>query len=205
MIVYGPPKAGKTSFLIDFLNNTERLLDRELDYVVWFYGQPTKVIEALERDFKIQTVKGLPSNISDYIRDDGSYGLFVFDDLMQETSSSSDLVEIATRKCNHANLSWILMMQNLFFKGQDRLTLVRSAHYLTLFKNPLDTSIAQTMASRLMLSNRKSFMDIYKKATEKPHSYLFIDGAQDTNDKLRYRSNLFDEHQTAFVVRSEQG
>jgi hypothetical protein len=41
--------------------------------------------------------------------------------------------------------------------------------------------------------NSDSLYRAYIDATEKPHGYLILDFAQDTNDLLRYRTNVFPE------------
>ena len=46
--------------------------------------------------------------------------------------------------------------------------------------------------------------DLYKaylEATEEPHGYVVLDFAQDTDDQLRFRSNIFpDEGPSAFYT-----
>jgi hypothetical protein len=41
--------------------------------------------------------------------------------------------------------------------------------------------------------NSDSLYRAYIDATDKPHGYLILDFAQDTNDLLRYRTNVFPE------------
>ncbi len=72
MIVSGPPLSGKSTFVLDLLNNTDRLLTRQFDYVVYFYGEYSKTVETIEKLYsdRITTVKGLPENLDEYIRYD---------------------------------------------------------------------------------------------------------------------------------------
>ena len=57
------------------------------------------------------------------------------------------------------------------------------------------------LAHKLMPRNRKLFLQMFDKATSKPHGYLFCDGKQDTRHELRFRTDLFDDGiQKAFLI-----
>lgn len=199
-LINGPPLAGKSTFVLNLLENADRLLSHPFDYVIWFYGTRNKTVEYLETQHGdlVTTVQGLPNDVEDYIRSDGSYGCHVYDDLMQSVSNSKDITRLSTTMCQHKCISWILIMQNLFYRGSERVTLIRSAHYLVLYKSPLDRTIAHYMAAKIMPYNRKKFMDIFERATDRPNGYLFIDGAQRTPEKARLRTDIFGDHQLTF-------
>jgi hypothetical protein len=118
---------------------------------------------------------------------------------MNKASSNKDILDIGSRRCHHNRVTWILTMQNLFHHGKERVTLMRCAHYLVLFKNPLDKTMAYYLASRIMPKNQKCFIDIYNEATIKPNSYLFIDGAQTTPEHARFRTDIFNFGQTVYI------
>jgi len=204
IICVGAPMSGKTTLILDLLQNKHRLFTNDFDYIYWFYGQRNKTIEWLEAnpDLNIIPIQGLPNNIDEYIFPD-KHGCHIYDDLMNEASSNKDILDLASRKCHHNSVTWILLMQNLFHHGKERVTLLRCAHYFILFKNPLDNTMAYNLANRIMPKNQKCFIDIYNEATSKPHSYLFIDGAQHTPEKARFRSNITDIVQTVYIPISK--
>lgn len=204
-IIAGPPLSGKSSFIMNLLDNTDRLMDKEFDYIVWFYGEYNKTIQLLETRYRdrVKTVQGLPPNIQDYIQDDG-FGCHVYDDLMMEASSSKALTQLTANKCQHNSISWIVTLQNLFYHGQERKTLLRCAHYLVLFKNPLDKTVAQYLGARIMPKSQNTFVAIYETATEKPNGYLFIDGAQKTPEEARLRTDIFEKVQRVFHKKKSQ-
>lgn len=206
IIVAGPPLSGKTTFTLNLLRHEKKLIDKPFDYIVWFFGEYNKTIEYLEKygDQRIKVVQGLPENIDDYIKTDLN-GCHIYDDLMQQATASKQITELTTRKCQHNRITWILIMQNLFYHGSERLTLLRSCHYLVLYKNPLDKTVASYLASRIMPKQQKTFLDIYAQATDRPNGYLFIDGAQSTPDYARLRTDIFDEFQRVFVPQSPHG
>lgn len=66
----------------------------------------------------------------------------------------------------------------------------------------MDQSIPVYLAQKLMPRNKKIFLEIFDKATNKAHGYLFCDGKQDTPQEARFRTDLFDDGiQKVFVVQ----
>ena len=56
-LINGPPLAGKSTFVLNLLENADKLLSHPFDYVIWFYGTRNKTVEYLEtqqRDFAIK-------------------------------------------------------------------------------------------------------------------------------------------------------
>ena len=202
-IVSGSPMSGKTTFIRRLLEDRHIFIDNEIDYLVWFYGQHTPFIDILQKQalgLKTTVVHQLPTSFEDYIQPD-KRGLFVIDDLMVTAGASTSVTDLFCNKVQHANLSVILLMQNLFYHGSERTTLVRCAHYLIIFKNPLDASVPLFLAQKIMPLQRKLFMNIYDQATAKPYGYLLIDGKQDTPKAARFRTDILEEGvQRVFVV-----
>ena len=132
----------------------------------------------------------LPSDFDDYIQKE-KRGLIVIDDLMQSVGDSQHVTDLFCNKVQHSNISVILLMQNLFYHGKERTTLLRCAHYLVVLKNPLDGSVPLYLAQKIMPLKKKLFIDIFDSATRKPFGYLFIDGRQTTPPSARFRSDLF--------------
>ena len=203
-IIAGAPMSGKTMFVKRLLQERHRLIDHKFDYLIWCYGQETSFIQSLRDNiFNIPTtvVHDLPNDFSQYIKPN-KRGLIVIDDLMQTAGNSKDVTDLFCNKIQHNNLSVILLLQNIFYLGSERTTLVRCVHYLIIFKNPMDQSIPVYLAQKLMPRNKKIFLEIFDKATNKAHGYLFCDGKQDTPQEARFRTDLFDDGiQKVFVVQ----
>lgn len=192
----GPPGCGKTRFALSLIENADRLLDKNLDYITWFFGERGATDEVLAND-KIKCVEGLPDNLEDFIQTSDPRtgrrlrGLFVFDDLMNELGKSEQISILAANKCHHADVSWIVMLQNPFAAGKHRVDLSRCAHYMILYKNPLDKSVAAFMGTKIMPQRRQTFLNIFEAATSPAHGYLLIDGKQDTPEIARLRTDIF--------------
>ena len=201
VLVAGGPLSGKTTWTVEFLENLDRLVDKPINYIVWFYGQCNRKVEALKAKLgaKLTTVEGLPENFDDYIIP-RSNGILVFDDVFLQLMDSNKIKEICAYKTQHANLSWIILMQNLFHNGKSRQTIYRCAHYLCIFNNALERSQVYTLAYKIMPGNQKQFLKIFEKAAERPHGYILIDGHQETPQAARFRTDIFKlTHQKIFI------
>lgn len=208
-IVGGSPLSGKTTFVKQLLQHRHKLIDNDFDYLVWFYGQETPFIDELRN----QRVVGLPTTVVhmlpptfDGYLQSGKRGLIVIDDLMQSAGQSQLVTDLFCNKVQHSNVSVILLLQNLFYHGKERTTLLRCAHYMVVFRNPLDGSVPLYLAQKIMPLRRKLFMDMFDAATSLPFGYLFIDGRQTTPASARFRTNIFDNTgvQHAFVVVAQK-
>ena len=209
-LLAGPPASGKTHFALSLIENADSLLDGHLDYVTWFFGERGAIDKVIKANAKIKCVEGLPDNLEEHIRSEDPLtgrrlrGLLVFDDLMHELGKSEQISVLAANKCHHADVSWIAMLQNPFSGGRHRIDLSRCAHYMVLYKNPLDKSVARYMANKIMPQKTQTFMNIYEAATAKPNGYLFIDGKQDTPECARLRTDIFQSSgQKVFVPIDE--
>ena len=191
---------GKTSWVLNLLRHANELIDSDFDYIYFFYGEPTKTIESIQKEFadKLVTVQGLPSNIEDYIHS-SKKGLHIYDDLMFQTSESTELSKLCAYKTQHCNISWIVLFQQLFFGGKERKNIFRCCHYLTLFSHILDRSQVYHLAHRVLPSKQKVFIQIFEKATSKPFGYLFLDGRNTTPPEARFRTDLFEGYQKVFI------
>lgn len=203
-IISGPPQSGKTHFIIQLMRNRDRLIDKTFDALYWVYGQDNSFVRSLNNNtFGLPTtlIHTLPDSFDEYIKK-SKRPLFVIDDLMSSASESTIITDLFCNKVQHANISVILNLQNIFYHGKERTTLLRCTHYLVIFKNPMDNSVPLYLASRLMPLNRKLFMNMFETATSKSHSYLFCDGKQSTPDEARYRTDIFNRGvQRVFIIQ----
>lgn len=200
MIISGPPLAGKTWFAIRLLEESHRLMNPPPQNIVWFYGEQTGDLRRI-RERGIQTIAGLPEDgFEEYIV--GETNLFIFDDMMTEISSDKSLTHLVTRASHHRNISVIFLTQDHFYNGSERKTFSRSAHYLVLFRNPLDLSSIYALANKIAPKNVKSFLRIFQTATNKPNGYLFVDGRQSTPSDAKFRTDIFGPYQRNFALSS---
>ena len=119
------------------------------------------------------------------------YDIIVLDDLLHESKNSKDVTSMFTRAAHHKPTFIIFIMQTLFPPGKEARTRSLNTHYYCIFKNPRDKSQIEFLARQISPRRAKGIIEIFEAATEKAHSYLFLDFTQECHDELRYRSNLF--------------
>jgi hypothetical protein len=60
-----------------------------------------------------------------------------------------------------------------------------------VFKNVRDKRQFEYLARQVYPENSPALYEIYLVATRRPHVYLLLDFAQDTDDLLRFRTEIF--------------
>ena len=202
IIVHGPSQSGKTEWVMNLLINMKKIVNPIPKTIIWFYGTSTKTIEMLKKNnsIDIQFIQGLPKDGFDSYYHNEKHSLIIIDDLLQELCSDRNLTDLFCREGHHHNVSVILIMQDLFCSGSQRKTILKNAHYLCLFKNPLDMAGIYIIGQRIMPKHIREFLTIFEKATSTKHGYLFIDGKQTTPDNARLRTNIFGAYQNIFSI-----
>jgi hypothetical protein len=141
--------------------------------------------QAAPRNSHYIVIEGLPS--LEVIQ---PYDLVVLDDLMLEASKSVEVTAIFTRAVHHLPCFLLMLSQNLFLQSKEARTRHLNTHYLVLFKNPRDSSAISHLARQMFPGHPKFLPAVYADATQKPHSYLFMDLRQETPDEMRIRTNV---------------
>jgi hypothetical protein len=90
-------------------------------------------------------------------------------------------------------VSVLLITQNIFQQGRFCRTISLNAKYKVTLKNVRYKNQFLYLARQVHPEISDSLYRAYIDATEKSHGYLILDFAQDTNDLLRYRTNVFPE------------
>ena len=109
---------------------------------------------------------------------------------MNEVSSNATISKLFTHGRNHLGCSLVLMLQNIFPKESQSRTISINAQYQVLFRNPRDSLQISILARQLCPLNSKDFLEIYKRATQRPYGYLFCCFTQSCPDEICYRTNI---------------
>jgi len=146
--------------------------------------------------------EGVPQN---FCNEHGKPCLRILDDLLKEVYLK-DACDLFTKGSHHRNISFILITQNLFHQGRFCRDISLNAKYLVALKNVRDKSQFQYLARQVHPEDSDSLYNWYLEATERLHGYLILDFAQDTDDGLRYRTNVFpDEYPPIIYMLTKKG
>ena len=91
----------------------------------------------------------------------------------------------------HRNASLILLLQNMFPKGNFDTDISRKAQYMALFQSPSDRKQIGIIAERMFDKNRPRFMSAYFQETERTFGYIFVDNRPDTPSDKQVLSDIF--------------
>jgi hypothetical protein len=194
MLVVGPTAAGKTHFLLRFLNYLDELVDAKFTDVCWCYSEWQPLYDTIKNPL-VRFHKGLP-NLDDFPPDQGSR-LIICDDLMRECDGR--IVDIFTRGSHHRSISIMFLTQNCFHQSKGSRDISLNTHYLCLFKNPRDAAQVTYLARQISPQNPKYITEAYADATSVGHGYLLLDFKQSTPDNLRVRTCIFPDDKVSYV------
>ena len=191
-VIAGPTPSGKTRFTKRLiLAEGNKLIEPPIENIIWCYGEYQDAYDHLASLVpQIRFVEGYPDDLLQSL-DRRQRTLVVIDDLMSESGNNTKVTELFTKGSHHRNLSVILILHNLFYKGREMRTISLNAHYMVLFKNPRDASQINHLARQMYPRKTKYMMEAYHDATSIPYGYLLIDLKPDTEESLRLRTNIF--------------
>ena len=193
-IISGPTQAGKSELVLKIIERSQSLISPPPKKITYCYGEFQQIFT--KYPYVIFNA-GLPDFES--IASDGA-SLLIIDDLLSEVNSS--VSNIFTRGSHHRNISVIFLSQNLFHKSKDFRTMSLNTHYLILFKNVRDVTQVSSLARQMYPGKTKLLIEAFQDATVKPFGYLLIDMKPQTDDRMRLRTNIFEnERQIAYVSK----
>ena len=123
--------------------------------------------------------------------------LIICDDLYY-SKKIDEVAEHFLIKGRHRNTSWLVLTQSIFNHPALK-NISRNSSHITLFKS-VRLNEPHIFFSQLRPRTSKVLQDIYSKATEESYSYLDIDLSQTCPDKYRYKTNLFNNVVTVFII-----
>ena len=82
-------------------------------------------------------------------------------------------------------------MQNFFHQAPHCRDISLNAKYLVALKNVHDRNQFSYLARQVLPEASASLCEAYREATQSPYGYMILDFAQDTDDRLKYRTHVF--------------
>jgi hypothetical protein len=116
------------------------------------------------------------------------------------TEMNETVAKTFTVYSHHMNVSVFFITQNLFFKNKFMRDVSLNTQYLFLFAQRRDTQQIAILATQMFPTQRKEFMEIYKKETSKKYGYLLADLHPQNTHRVLLRTNILpDEIETVYI------
>jgi len=197
-LIVGPSGSGKTFRTASILRLKNELFHggSRIKNVVFCYSTWQPVYDELKNENVVtKWVNKAPTNeefiqLVKEFKDKGG-SIVVIDDFMSDISK--DLVEIVTVSSRHMNTSTLILFQSLFPSNPLARQISLNVKYIHIHKNPRENAQIQYLARQLRPTDYKWIVAAYHEATDEPYTCFLIDLMQDTNNKLRFRSNILPE------------
>ena len=128
-------------------------------------------------------------NIDDYNLDKENRILIIFDDMIADIINNKKLNSIITElfiRGRKLNISLVFITQSYFKIPKD--VRLNTTHFFIMKIPNKREQIAINHSSDI---NTNDFINIYKKHTDKPYSFLVNDTTLSSDDPLRIRKNLY--------------
>ena len=138
---------------------------------------------------EVQSIQGIPPDLDqDSFVDPSVINLLILDDLMSSATKDPRVTDLFTEGSHHRNLSVIILSQNLYFSKDP--TQRRNAHYLVLFKSPVDKQQIKTLARQMYPDRSGDFMNAFNTATCDAYGHLIVDLKPNTPEWKRLIKGL---------------
>jgi hypothetical protein len=191
-VIAGVSGSGKTVFTFKLLENIHMMQPKPTK-IFYFYGiyQPL-----FDKYREICTfVEGEPT--LEKMGDEANGALVICDDLMDQITDSS--LGMFIKNSHHLNMSFIYLVQNLYFQNKYMRTITLNSDIVVCFKCPRDRRSIYYISQQAYPRNASFLIDAFADATVTPHSYLLLNFKQDTPEALRVCTNIFDHSPTFYA------
>lgn len=201
-LVAGPSKSGKTTHIFNILRCRDDLLNTNNNpasvNIIYYYNHWQDIFSEIQSENIVTDwVQQLPTiqdirDRTEHFRDIGG-SIIIIDDFAQHVNQ--DIADLFTVLSHANNISVFLMTQNIFQRNPVFRTISLNSSYISIHKNPRDSSQIVHFAKQFAPGNSKYIVEAYKACTKKPYSYMLFDHNQDTPDIIRVRSDILPNEQ----------
>ncbi len=209
LLVSGPSKSGKTTFIFNLLKVSEDMFNKKPDHIILYYANSQPLYKEMFKSNLINEMinfndaepqyQEIHDKVEPYKNGNGS--LIIFDDTLSDIKPGFE--KIFQVLGHHTNCSLIYISQNLFYNSKTFRNLSLQLDYIVLMRNQRDASQIKSLATQLCPGNSQYIIEAYHAATQQPFSYLFIDCGANSEKELRLRSNIF-PHESPYTVYLEK-
>lgn len=200
MLVQGNSGSGKSSLLLDILENRNGILHADFDKVIYIRGVETPHEYRLRNRFgeNLFVFNSIPKKeVLIPLCKTEENTILIIEDLDDEAFSSGLVAKFYTAFSHHYCTSCFISSQNIFRSGQEKQTLFRNSTHLVIFKSDLDQSLIRLLSRKVYPKNPRALVALFDDLTQEPFSYLSI--WSDCPPELKFRTDITKECQRVFV------
>ncbi|MCP4459771.1 MAG: hypothetical protein GY816_17370 [Cytophagales bacterium] len=179
----GPSRSGKTTWVGKLLKDRFVQIKPTPSRIIYCYTHWKPMYDELKRLIpEIEWGDGLPTEetFSTFPN-----SLVILDDMMDGIVNDSKMMKVFTEGSHHQNISVIFMTQNIFHQGKTARTMSLNTQYMVLFKNPRDRQQIKTLARQMYPQEWMTFLEKFRKETDKPYGKLILDLRPNVSEKDR--------------------
>ena len=203
ILTIGGSRSGKTNTLLNLTNNQpdidkiylyakdpyedkyQFLINKRESIGLKHFNDPKAFIEYSN------DMHDVYKNIDDYNPDKENKILIVFDDMIADMINNKKLNSIVTElfiRGRKLNISLVFITQSYFKVPKD--VRLNTTHFF-IMKIPNKRELQQIAISHSSDIDFKDFINVYKKCTNKPYSFLVNDTTLASDNPLRFRKILY--------------
>lgn len=188
IFISGPSGCGKTTFIVDLIRHLNGISLKPPSKIIYFYTEWQSKFDYMKNEFAVSFLED-NEMIIEQIKEFDSSAFVIFDDMLN-SSNLKAVAQLFTVHGRHLNLSLAFLTQKLFNNNEFFRQISQNSDYMCIFKNPRNSMEIRNLAMQIT-PKTLDLLDIYKKATQKPFSYIFINLTQECIPQLKYVSNIF--------------
>jgi len=201
LIISGVSQSGKSEFVKKLLTHDAQLIEPCPSRIIVSYTENQPAYDDMAKhNNRIEFRQGLDFDMSEFSNKHPT--LLIIDDQMKDVLTNEKIQTLFTRGIHHNSVSVILLTQNLYPQGKFGRDIRLNCHYMVIMRSPTFASQIQYLGKQLFPHNTNFLSDAYKRATEQPYSYLFLNLHPLCNDRTRVLQGIFsDEPKYVYIPK----
>ena len=188
--ITGSSRCGKTYLVSKILLHLKELAKKPPSVIVYVYSTWQEKYNEMMNvvNYFLEDDNNIQEKIETVTKNESS--LIILDDMLH-SKNLPYFKQLFTVQARHDGKSVIFLSQKMFTSDENIRLISQNTDYLIVFKNARNSLQINTLAGQM--GSKSTIVDIYRKATKDPFSYLFFDVTQECPAELKFRSHLFDE------------
>lgn len=204
--VFGSSMSGKSTHITKVIEARDDVFSKPIGQIYYFFKTWQSSFEMLERKHNVRFMQGMITKewLDEEIGlppPDGrrQVPLIIVDDAGSDLNAEQ--VDMTTVHVHHYELALVYLLHVLFSPSPHLRAMSHNMSYITVMKNPRNLATIHNLGRQIDPGQHNGrFVRIYKEATKRPWSFLFIDNTQFGHDDMRLRSNILFERNEPMVI-----